>query len=180
MPVFLTKNVSTELGLTNGTTGVIRSIPLKHQPTKNDGIARLGQQPDYVVVEFNDVSIEPLEGLPRNHVPIFAVDGSFSTKIGKKTVTIKRKHFPLVPAFACTAHKSQGQTLSNVVIDLVPPKGMKNIDVSFVYVPLSRVRTLNDLTILRPFDISVLLRPLNQDCCDMMSDFKERDLCKNL
>ena len=32
MPVFLTKNIATELGLTNGTTGIIKSIHIVHGP----------------------------------------------------------------------------------------------------------------------------------------------------
>lgn len=179
MPVFLTKNISTELGLTNGTTGIVRSIPIQNPPEENTGITRLDQQLSFIIIEFKDVCIEPLDGLPRNHVPIFPLNGSFTVQFGKKKVNVKRVHFPLVPAFACTAHKSQGQTLSKVVVDLVPSKGMKNVDISFSYVPLSRVRTLNDLTILRPFDMSVMLKRLSPDCHDMMNDFRERDMCRS-
>jgi len=87
-----------------------------------------------------------------------------------------------VPAFSCTAHKSQGQTHRKIIIDLVPPKGMKNINKSFVDVPLSRVRTLADLTILRPFDSSILMKPVNPDCADMINDLRNRDIrdiCKD-
>ena len=106
-------------------------------------------------------------------------NASFSfTENRKKSLTVQRKHFSLVPAFSCTAHKSQGQTINSVVIDLVPLKGMKRIDLSFVYVPLSRIRS--DLTILRPFDFSVLTKQINSDCGDMLSDFRNRDICKDL
>ena len=102
--------------------------------------------------------------------------GSFSLKVGDNNVNIKRSHFPLVPAYSYTAHKSQGKTLKKVMVDLVPPKGMKHMDISFAYVPLSRVRSLNDLTILRHFDSKILKKNINRDCAKMMEDFKKRDL----
>lgn len=108
--------------------------------------------------------------------PSFQWVGHFLLKLEKKI--FKRNYFPLVPAYSCTAHKSQGQRLKKVIVDLVPPKGMNNIDISFAYVPLDRVRSLSDVTILRPFDISVLMKPVNADCADMMEDFKNRNLCK--
>ncbi|CAF3049571.1 unnamed protein product, partial [Rotaria sp. Silwood2] len=61
----------------------------------------------------------------------------------------------LVPAYCITTHKSQGQTLNKVVIDLKLPN--ENDDIAAVYVPLSRVKRLVDLAILRPFDYNVLL-----------------------
>ena len=181
MPVFLTRNISTELGLTNGTTGVISSLPKIQDPSPNPvGVVPLKESLPCVIVKFNDVSLPKLTGLDQNHVPIFPVHGSFTIKSGKKSLTVKRNHFPLVPAFACTAHKSQGQTLSSIVIDLIPPKGMKNINLSFIYVPLSRVRRLVDLTILRPFAESILNLSLDSDCKAMMEDFENRDLCKHM
>ncbi|CAF1690499.1 unnamed protein product, partial [Adineta ricciae] len=68
---------------------------------------------------------------------------------------IKRSELPLVPAYCITTHKSQGQTLSKVVIDLKLPN--ETNDIAVVYVPLSRVKRLADLAILRPFDYKVLL-----------------------
>ena len=156
MPVFLTKNVSTELGLTNGTTGIIRQIALQSSERMEDtlGVQALSYVPQYVVLECNDLLMNPLNGLLPNHVPIFPVDGVFSIRktATHERLTISRKQFPLEPAFCCTAHKSQGQTLRKVIVDLVPARGMKKTDISFVYVPLSRVRSLKDVTILRPFD----------------------------
>ena len=87
---------------------------------------------------------------------------------------------PLEPAYSCTAHKSQGQTLDKVVVDLVAPRWMKRIDTSFVYVPLSRVRRLQDLVILRPFSPDLITKAPDPQLKKMMSDFKERDICKDL
>ncbi|XP_066924965.1 uncharacterized protein [Clytia hemisphaerica] len=76
MPVFLTRNISTELGLTNGATGVVRSIPLPTNISpKTSGIISLKESLPYVVVEFNDISLNPLNGLKQSHVPVFPVHG---------------------------------------------------------------------------------------------------------
>ncbi|CAF4193097.1 unnamed protein product [Rotaria sp. Silwood2] len=42
-----------------------------------------------------------------------------------------------------TTHKSQGQTLNKIIVDLVTPPG--SVEVASIYVPLSRVKRLDDL-----------------------------------
>ncbi|CAF1590993.1 unnamed protein product, partial [Adineta ricciae] len=61
---------------------------------------------------------------------------------------------PLVPTYSITTHKSQGQTLNEVVIDLKLPRDTD--DIAAIYVPLSIVKRLRDLIILRHFDYKVL------------------------
>ena len=57
-----------------------------------------------------------------------------------------------------TTHKSQGQTIAKIIVDLVTPPGP--IEVASVYVPLSRVKRLDDLLVVRPFEFSSLqVRP---------------------
>ena len=69
-------------------------------------------------------------------------------------LSIKRRALPLAPAYCITTHKSQGQTLSKVVIDLKLPNDTD--DIAAIYVPLSRVKRLADLIIIRHFDYKVL------------------------
>ena len=185
MPVFLTDNIATELGLTNGTTGVVKSILFEcnEEITDETGFNYLENIPDCVIVEVDDVNMSPLDGLRPNHVPIFPKAGSFAVRIPgrKEAININRTHFPMVPRFACTAHKSQGATLTKAIIDLVIPEGKKGgVEINFSYVPLSRVRALKDLTILRPFDRSILKAPVNQGCAGMMNYFKSQDECKDM
>ena len=188
MPVYLSKNMHVELGLTNGTKGIVRSIHLKngrsisaesgkHYVNFNDG--------DYIIVEFDDIKVNPLPGLVVNHIPITPQDTDFQVYVNGKYVTVKRYHFPLVPRFSVTSHKSQGMTLGKAIVDLVPPirKGKRKPDpvgIEFAYVPLSRVRRLEDLTILRMFDPSVLKVQVNKSCFAMMEEFRARDLCKDM
>ena len=130
-----------------------------------------------------------MNGLPPNHVPILVQRGSFAVSMGKKngkpeSVNVNRRHFPLVPRFSCTAHKSQGQTLTKAIVDLAIPtykvRQNQSVGIEHAYVPLSRVRRLEDLTILRSFDPSVLHQQVNEDCAAMMKEFEARDLCKDM
>lgn len=72
----------------------------------------------------------------------------------KTTITVKRRGLPIIPAYSITTHKSQGQTLPKIVIDLNMPPGM--VEVASAYVPLSRVKQLTDLVILQEFSIKAL------------------------
>ena len=136
MSVYLTKNISTEIGLTNGTTGIVKQIICQRsEKTMSSEVQTHHNLPQYVIVKFPDVSLTALSVLPPFHVPIFPLDGSFSIKTTaskNKTCTISRKQLPLEPAYSCTSHKSLGQTLQKVVIDLIPVKGMKNKSSSLV------------------------------------------------
>ena len=142
-----------------------------------------------IIVELDDVTVIPLRGLQLNQIPIFPQSGSFPVALKRqktngrtKTISVSRNHFPIVPRFSVTAHKSQGLTLEKAIIDLVPnPKFKGPVEVCFAYVPLSRVRRLEDLTILREFPASVILNPQeNEARTAMMNYFKERDLCKDM
>ena len=71
-------------------------------------------------------------------------------------------------------------TLDKAIVDLVPPAGMKSIKLDFSYVPLSRVRRLEDLTILRPFDPNIIKVKPSEAYLSMMEEFKRMDKCKDM
>ena len=193
MPVYLCKNMAVELGLTNGTAGIIKSIHLRNaNVTEDTGVHRVDfdKETDYIIVEFDDISMmAPLPGLLPNQIPITVMSGNFRVnypkgqkyKNGKlKMVSVKIEHFPIVPRFGITAHKSQGMTLDKVVVDLNPIFKKKSPKINFAYVPLSRVRRLSDLSILRSFPLEVLKAKVNPCCAAMMEEFRQRDLCKDM
>ena len=60
-----------------------------------------------------------------------------------------RQQIPLAPAFACTAHAAQGQTLDCVIADLQQGRGVKTVASS---VAITCVRARKSLLIYRPFD----------------------------
>ena len=196
MPIFISNNIATELGITNGTKGVVKAIHLQNGKSiseEDTGFHLVEfEDMDYVIAELEDVTATPLRGLQPNHIPIFPQKSkkpfevqlkSFNRKGKRKKIKVTRKQFPIVPRFGMTGHKSQGQTLGKAIIDLVPnPKNNgRQEDVSFPYVPTSRVRRLDDLTILREFPASVILKPKeNRARKAMMDHFKDIDLCKGL
>ncbi|CAF1282832.1 unnamed protein product [Rotaria sordida] len=53
-----------------------------------------------------------------------------------------------------TTYKSQGQTLGKIIVDRVMPPGP--LEVALVYVPLSRVKRLDDILIIRSFEFATL------------------------
>jgi hypothetical protein len=193
MPVYISNNIAVELGLTNGTSGIVKSIRLQNGETVSEedtGFHHVEfNDMDCIIVELDDVTAKPLRGLQPNNIPIFPQPGDFPITLkrqnrnGKvKQISVSRTHFPIVPRFSVTGHKSQGLTLEKAIIDLVPnPKFNGAQEVSFSYVPLSRVRRLEDLTILREFPASVILKPKeNESRTAMMSHFKVIDLCKGM
>lgn len=74
----------------------------------------------------------------------------------RRSLFIKRTQLPLIPAFALTTHKCQGQTLRRAVIDLDVPSSQKKKEVAHAYVPLSRCATMQQIGIIRDFPISAI------------------------
>ena len=178
MPVILTQNIATELGLINGINGIFRQLVYHEESVSTETLSeifpnntRYIRRPIYALIEINKSKIEcKLEGLQEKLIPIPLVEQTFrvdilpkdkNSKSSQKTVlSIKRSALPLVPAYCITTHKSQSQTLNKVVIDLKLPN--KTDDIAAVYVPLSHVKRLVDLSILRQFDYKVLLMKPNK------------------
>lgn len=66
----------------------------------------------------------------------------------------------LIPANSIITLKSQRQPLPKIILDLNMPRGM--VEVASFYVPLSRMKQLADIAILRDFDISSFqIKPSN-------------------
>jgi hypothetical protein len=137
-------------------------------------------KPLYALIEIIRSKIEcNLEQLQPNLIPISLMEQTFRIDIAdvlpknkrpksnqKAILSIKRRALPLVPAYSITTHKSQGQTLNNVVVDLKLPN--ETDDIAAIYVPLSRVKRLADLIILRHFDYKVLLiKPSKSQLAEM-------------
>ena len=176
MPVILTQNIATELGLINGMNGIFRQLVYEEDSESTDitserfpSSARYIRKPLYAIVEIVRSKIQcNFEQLGSNLVPIPLMEQTFRINIAdilpkdkrlksnqKAILSIKRRALPLMPAYSITTHKSQGQTLNKVVIDLKLPNGTD--DIAAIYVPLSRVKRLSDLIILRHFDYKILL-----------------------
>ncbi len=178
LSVMLTKNVAVELQLTNGTIGVVSRIPLEKKPifSKDKNAYILQSVPNYVIVKFQGINIPRLPNLNEGEIPIFAVKSFFRYQFPgcEMSTSISRYQLPLVPSYSYTAYKAQSKTLNAIVTDLVPQAGV-HIDPSFSYVPLSRVRSLQDLAIIRPFPKAVLQAKRPKDLIAQEDKFQIMD-----
>ncbi len=177
MKVMLTTNLLVEEKLANGSVGEVTRIACTSRPILKENKYVLQEQPRYVVVNFHNTSCPTFESLNPGEVPIFPLASTFRHKFpgSLRPTSIRRQQLPLVACYSYTAHKAQCKTLDAVITDLVPPPGFK-VDSGFSYVPLSRVRRLDDLCILRPFPIKVLQTQQPLDLVAQDKRFEEMDL----
>ncbi|XP_078349889.1 uncharacterized protein LOC144634728 [Oculina patagonica] len=136
------QNIRLDDGLTNGSAGLVRFISLLSSECP-DGI---------VWVEFDHAKVGEKTRNENRHLfsdniqqgwtPIKPVCVTFF--VGRsKAAQIVRKQFPLRPSAGKTIHRSQGDTETEVVVDLTSRRAIPHIH----YVALSRVTTIDGLHI---------------------------------
>jgi len=155
MPVILrTRNLSTDLKITNGSQGYVRKIDVKISP---QGLTHCS----CVIVEFPDSPVK-LKGLPKGHFPIVPSTWSFTTsftqEVNKKQEKIKisRHQIPIQPAFAVTGHSAQGKTILKVLASL--HEGGFG-----AYVAASRAKSRSGLYITHTVRLQDLNKPIPHD-----------------
>ena len=138
--VMLTTNLWTKKGLVNGLIGTITDIlwDTGQDPSVN--------MPSLLLVCFNEYSGPGFPLYKSKVIPIFPVTRQFVYK----GVPCTRKQFPLRLAYAITVHKSQGLTLSRVVLNI----DQKEHYLGLSYVAISQVKVLDRLMFKSPFDFS--------------------------
>ena len=162
-PVVITSNHSKqkyrEDGIVNGARGYVKSITLSKDNSEKvdiiwvvfnrESIGRLYRfEHSYLLKDFNPGH--------RQATPIFPARKNFKEKFGG--VEYQRTNFPLSLAYALTAHKCQGETLDEVIIDFgadVERKIKNYICAGSFYVALTRVREGSKL-FLKSFDRSYI------------------------
>jgi hypothetical protein len=155
-PLMITKNVNQVIGLVNGAIVEFYGFANTHaEPT--DNIISL---PEYIFVKVpSDRATFQIPGLPKNIVPIEPV--SFKHKAGHGRYVILRQ-FPITLAYSITDFKCQGQTYDWFCVDIKKPNKGPASSMS-PYVQLSRGRSLQHLSIMRPFDPDELRKPLSKE-----------------
>ena len=90
----------------------------------------------------------PLPESSPHEIPILQDTMSFTIQnpYNNERILIQRTQVPIIPAFAMTAHKTQGQTMTRAIIDLTMCCGTQA-----PYVMVSQVTSLEGLLILHPF-----------------------------
>jgi hypothetical protein len=185
-PVVITTNHSKqkyrEDGIVNGARGYVQAIQVsKQDPNKVETI--------WVI--FNKEAAGRLYRFEHNYLrkdfnpghelatPIFAQRKKFKMKFGN--VEYQRTNFPLSLAYAITAHKCQGETLEEVLIDF--GADIKNQIRNYIcpgsfYVALTRVRE-GCKVFLRSFHSSyILVNKAIEEKMDAMRKFRKYSLKK--
>ncbi|KAG1894488.1 uncharacterized protein F5891DRAFT_892293, partial [Suillus fuscotomentosus] len=115
MPVILRmRNLSTDLGITNGAQGIVRKIWTAVCPS---GFTYAS----CVLVHFPESKVQ-LSHLPVGHYPIVPSMWKFTMTLGaipaeQQKLHVTRYQIPIQPAFAVTAHSAQGKTLPQVLVN---------------------------------------------------------------
>jgi ATP-dependent DNA helicase PIF1 len=164
MKVMITDNVAMWGGVANGCQGVLKDIKYE---TNDFGERRAICA--YVHVPGCKINAP---GLAMDIIPILPERTSFKYSIaGGSEFYISRLQLSLVPAYAFTANKIQGQSLRHALVDLKSARGTQAL-----YVMISRAVSLDNLAILCWFPSTNLNRHLSQAYRD---EFKRLELLDN-
>ncbi len=149
----ITQNFDVRAGVVNGAVGTLERIRFR---VDGDG----QRHATSCIVAIPDMSGDALPhvGAGRAVALRDSVDLQFRHPFSRKKLQIKRKQVPIMPAFAITAHKAQGRTLSSAIVDLDSCRGTES-----PYVMISKVKSLNGLLILRPFKIGVIQKRQSEE-----------------
>ena len=127
MRVMLTANLDLSHGLSNGSTGTVIGIIYFDS----------GDRFPTVLVSFDDYTGDSCIPSHARVYPVGSIDRSWS----ERRTVYSREMLPLMPAYGFTIHKSQGQTLRKVIINLGP----KDFAPGLTYTALTRARDLSSL-----------------------------------
>lgn len=141
--VMLLSNENVEIGLVNGSIGVVKAF----------GTAG-------ITVKFKTTSAIICE----NEWQLKEQEATISGGIRYKVVAT-RMQYPLKLAYAATTHKIQGMTLDRAIVDM-----NEAFAAGQVYTALSRVRDIESLSVV-DFPSSAIR--VNQDCLDFYSSLKD-------
>jgi hypothetical protein len=153
MPVLVSQNFDVEGGIVNGSYGTVKSIRYY--------LNELGERHlRSCVVEINDACLDPMPHLSVQNYPIISdtTKISYTHPFSKRSCSFARTQVPIVPAYAITAHRAQGQSMEQIIVDLESCQGTEA-----PYVMISRATSLDGLLILRPFQQKKISCALSQD-----------------
>ncbi|KAK0246522.1 hypothetical protein EDD85DRAFT_784129 [Armillaria nabsnona] len=160
MKAMVTMNIATQADLANGTRGVIESIvldPRDLSPLVNDetGIVDLKYPPALILFrpDIDDLG-RRIDGIEKGLLPIVPAEVGFQVQTHYGSRHIHRQQLSIIPAYAFTHHKCQGQNLGVVLVDLGrPPTG--KLGPFNAYVALSRSKGRENIRLLRRPDTSL-------------------------
>ncbi|KIM77056.1 hypothetical protein PILCRDRAFT_77181 [Piloderma croceum F 1598] len=147
----ITENVAIKVKAVNGARGILKDI--KYEV---DEFGRRYASCVYVHVPNSDLSEY---GLSDNIVPIVPISTTFRYKQPNGLhFSITRRQLPLIPVYAFTDYKVQGQLMERAIVDITYCSSLQSM-----YVMLSRVRSLKGIAILRKYPANKINQRLAQE-----------------
>jgi ATP-dependent exoDNAse (exonuclease V) alpha subunit len=121
MPVMISQNFDVTGGVTNGCMGKL--VKLRYQVGEDGRRHALS-----CVVEAPDTTPGIIPDLPAHHVVSLRdnIDIIFKHPHSGVSLSVKRTQLPILPAFAMTAHKAQGKTLTACVVNFTGCHGTES------------------------------------------------------
>jgi ATP-dependent exoDNAse (exonuclease V) alpha subunit len=153
MPVMITQNYDVENGIVNGCLGTLEKV--------NYTLDEQGFRHAHSCVLRTEATSGPCLPHLNEHEVVVLKDEThltFTHPYSHIRSTFQRAQLPITPAFALTAHKSQGNTLPSAILDLE-----SCLTTEAVYVMLSRVKKSDNIRILRPFRLSKITTRTSED-----------------
>ncbi|KAI3894970.1 hypothetical protein MKX03_027990, partial [Papaver bracteatum] len=130
--VMLRKNICTQFGYVNGSTGTV--VDVVYENDKNPPT----HMPIAIMERFDKYSGPQL--YEDSNVNVIPIVPAITNWISSSGVTCQRKQFFLILCWPITVHKSQGLTLDQAVVDIGEKESL-----GLTFVALSRTRRLSDL-----------------------------------
>jgi ATP-dependent exoDNAse (exonuclease V) alpha subunit len=167
MKVMVTFNIDTDLDLANGSRGVVVDIILDENEGHVDaasGTVVLRKPPAYILVKLDRTKAKRLAGLEEGVIPLIPSERTFDIVVGRrepKKMRVKRRQYPITPAYAFTDYKSQGQTIPYIIVDIARPP-YAGLTLFNIYVALSQSSGRDTIRLLRAYDAVTMVLPLNQ------------------
>ena len=169
MKVMVTDNVAMRGGVANGCQGILQDIKYE--------INEYGERRAVCAYVHVPGSKVHAPGLPADVIPILPEKTNFKYTVpDQKAFNVTRSQLPLLPAYAFTANKIQGQSLQH---DLKSARGTQAL-----YVMISRAVSLNNLAVTCWFPSTNVNRRLSQayrnefDRLNILDEKTRLDFCK--
>ena len=161
MKAMVVLNIATDADIANGTRRTVEGFVLDPReksttPDEDDGCIRLQYPPPVIYFKPYSHKTMSFEGEPVGIIPISPLTVRFSVERDGEKVKLERRQLALVPGYAFTDYKAQGQTMECVIADVSKPPSGALLPFS-VYVALSRSRGRRTIRILRPRETSTTL-----------------------
>ncbi|KAF8809982.1 hypothetical protein BYT27DRAFT_7209905 [Phlegmacium glaucopus] len=178
MKAMVVLNIATDVELANGTRGTIEGIVLDSRERNvgpdEDGNIQLMFPPSVIFFKPETQLKIMFDGLEEGIIPISPSLLKFSVKVNGERLKLERRQIAIVPGYAFTDYKAQGQTLECIIIDIAkPPSG--TLSPFNVYVALSRSRGRKTIRILRDFDPELFMHHPLEDLRRDMTRLEELD-----